>query len=69
MPGFWNRLIGRRRDASLRREAEEEQMSAAERRFVDEPVEDHQADDFAEEHLGGVDPDRFFGGGRPPRDD
>jgi hypothetical protein len=69
VPGFWDRLLGRRREAAVRREAEEEQMSPAERRFVEESVEDHQADAFIEEHLGGVDPNRLVEDDRPPRDD
>jgi len=44
-------------------------MSPAERRFVEESVEDHQADAFIEEHLGGVDPNRLVEDDRPPRDD
>jgi hypothetical protein len=68
MRGFWDRLIGRRRDAAARREAEEEQMSPAERRFVNESVEDHQADEFVEEHLGGIDPNRLLEEDQPPRD-
>jgi hypothetical protein len=58
MPRFWDRLLGRRREAAERREAEEEQMSPEERRFEDESFEDHQADEFVDEHFGAVDPYR-----------
>lgn len=46
--------------SATRREAEEPQISPAERRFVEEPVEDHAADTFAAEHLGGIDPERLL---------
>jgi hypothetical protein len=46
--------------AVLGREVEESQMSPSERRFVDESVEDHQADEGAAEHLGGIDPNRLL---------
>jgi hypothetical protein len=68
VPGFWDRLLGRRRDAAVEREAEEEQMSPDERRFVDESVEDRQADEFVGEHLGGVDPARLLEEDEPPRE-
>jgi len=68
VPGFWDRLFGRRRDAAVRREAEEEQMSPAERRFVEESVDDRQADEFVGEHLGGVDPNRLLDDDAPPRE-
>ena len=44
-------------------------MSPAERRFVEESVEDRQADDFVAEHLGGIDPGRLVEEGEPPRED
>jgi hypothetical protein len=68
MPGFWDRLLKRRRDDVIRREAEEKQMSKAERRRVEESVDDFQADEFVEEHLGGIDPNRLLGDDKPPRD-
>jgi hypothetical protein len=68
MPGFWDRLMGRRRDAATRREAEKEQMSKGERRVVERSVDDLQADEFVEEHLGGIDPSRLLGDDEPPRD-
>ena len=68
MPGFWDRLMGRRRDAANRREAEEEQMSKAERRAVEQSVDDFQADQFVDEHLGGINPNRLLGGDEPRRD-
>ena len=52
---LWNRIMRR----SVENEAEREHMSAAERRFTSESVEDHEADEFVAEHLGG----------RPPEDD
>jgi hypothetical protein len=65
--GLWSRLMGRSRDAAVAREAEEEHMSRAERRFVDESVEDHQADEFVGEHLGGIRPERLLDEDEPPR--
>jgi hypothetical protein len=44
-------------------------MSRAERRFVDESVEDRQAEGFVEEHLGGIDPKRLQAEGEAPRDE
>ena len=43
-------------------------MSPDERRFVDEDVTGHQQDEFVEEHLGGIDPNRLVDDARPPRD-
>lgn len=43
-------------------------MSPAERRFVDERIEDHQADEFVAEHLGGTDPARLVEDDEPPRE-
>jgi hypothetical protein len=45
----------------MEREAEEAGMSRRERDFADESIEDHQADDLAAEHLGGIDPQRLLG--------
>jgi hypothetical protein len=67
MPGFWSRLLGRRRAASVRRETEEEHMSPEERSFVDQRFDDYQADQFVEEHLGGIDPKRLLDDDKPPR--
>jgi ethanolamine utilization cobalamin adenosyltransferase len=53
------RLFRRLHPGAIRREAEEEQMSPAERRLVSEPAEYLQADHFVEEHLGGIDPRRL----------
>ena len=63
---LWSRVRGRGRDAAVAREAEEEQMSPAERRFVDERVEDHQAEDFVGGHLGGIRPERLLDDDEPP---
>ena len=49
MRTLWNRIMRR----TVEREAEREQMSPAERRYTAESVEDHQADEFIAEHLGG----------------
>ena len=43
-------------------------MSPAERRFVEESVDDRQADEFVGEHLGGVDPNRLLDDDAPPRE-
>ena len=67
LKAWWDRMLGRRRDAAFEREAEEEKMSPQERRFVEEPIEDHQADASAAEHLGGINPDRLLGDDGPPR--
>jgi hypothetical protein len=61
MAGLLSRLLGRRKDAAVDRAREEAQMSPAERRFVNENVEGHQADELVEEHLGGIDPNRLLG--------
>ncbi len=50
----------RERAAAVERETELEHMSGAERRFEEESVEDHQADSFADEHLGGINPNRLI---------
>jgi hypothetical protein len=68
MRGIWERLTARRRAAAIRREAQEEQMSPEERRFIDEGVEGNQADEFVEEHLGGIDPNRLLDDDEAPRD-
>jgi hypothetical protein len=64
---LWNRLMGRERDAAIKRETEREQMSPDERRFEEESVDDIQADAFVGEHLGGIDPDRLLDDDEPPR--
>ena len=69
MTGLLSRWFGRRKDAAAERVQEEEQMSPAERAFVDESVEDHEADEFVEGQLGGIDPDRLLGDEGRPRDD
>jgi hypothetical protein len=58
---LWNRIMRR----PVEREAEREHMSAGERHYTAESVEDHQADEFVEEHLGGREPD--FGEDDRPR--
>jgi hypothetical protein len=66
MAGFWERLTRGRRETAVEREATMEKMSPHEREFIEEPLEDTQADDFAAEHLGGIDPERLLADG-PPR--
>jgi hypothetical protein len=53
--------------AAVEREIEREHMSPTERRFTRESVEDHQAEGFVGEHLGGVDPERLLEDDEPPR--
>jgi hypothetical protein len=59
MSGFLQRLLGRFRGNEIRREQEETRMSPAERRRVETPIEDLQADRVVEERLGGTDPERL----------
>jgi hypothetical protein len=61
LSGLWNRIMRR----PVEREAEREHMSTGERHYTAESVEDHQADEFVEEHLGGREPD--FGEDERPR--
>jgi hypothetical protein len=56
---LWSRITNAFKSSAEKREDELLQMSPAERRYAEEPVEDHAADEFAEEHLGGTDPDRL----------
>ncbi len=60
--------MGRRNDAAVERAVEEQQMSPTERDFVEESVEDRQADIETEAHLGGIDPERLLDGETPRRD-
>ena len=53
------RLLRARRDHAGRERAA---MSPREREFVDESVEDRQAEGFVEEHLGGFRPERLLDG-------
>jgi hypothetical protein len=59
MSDFLQRLLGRFRTNEIRREQEETRMSPAERRRVETPIEDLQADQVVEERLGGTDPERL----------
>jgi hypothetical protein len=59
MSNFLQRLVGRLRGNAVRREQEETRMSPAERRLVETPIEDLQADRVVEERLGGTDPERL----------
>ena len=42
-------------------------MSAAERQFTGESIDDIQADEFVREHLGAIEPDRLVEDDKPPR--
>ena len=53
-------MTGRRNDAAVERAVEEQQMSATERDFIEESVEDRQADAESAAHLGGTDPKRLL---------
>ena len=64
---LWNRLVGRRNADAVEREVEMQRLSPAERRFAEENVENRRSDSTAEEHLGGIDPERLLGGSSPPR--
>ena len=57
----------RERAAAVERKTELDRMSPAERRFEEESVEDHQADSFVAEHLGGINPERLLDDDEPPR--
>jgi hypothetical protein len=67
--GLWAKLTRGRRESAVEREATMEKMSPEEREFIEEPLEDTQADDFAAGHLGGIDPERLLADGAPPADD
>lgn len=56
---LWNRIMGGSRAEAIERETERERGSESERRFATERVEDHQADEFIAEHMGGVEPERL----------
>ena len=64
---FWNKLMGREREAAVEHEAERERMSDEERRFDRESVDDIQADAVAREHLGAVSPEGLLGEDERPR--
>jgi len=66
---FWNRLTGRRAKSAADHDARLRQMSPEERRLAEQWVEDTQADEFAEQQLGGVDPARLIDDGRPRAED
>jgi hypothetical protein len=46
-------------NAAKERAVEELHMSPSERRFAEESIEGHQADEFVEGHLGGGHPERL----------
>ena len=53
--------FGRGKTADAKRADEEAHMSPAERQFIKEGVEGHQADEFVQGQLGGENPDRLLG--------
>jgi hypothetical protein len=59
--------VGHRSADAVERQVEIQQGSLAERHFVEESVEDRQADAAVKERLGGVDPERFLDDDEPPR--
>ena len=58
MKGFWARLFGRR-------ETDPDDPGFSRH----ESFEDRQSDEFVEEHLGGIDPNRLLPDESPPPDD
>ena len=62
-------MLGDRRDTATEREAEREQRSAEEKEHVSETADELEADEFVGGHLGGIDPDRLLGDGRPRPED
>jgi hypothetical protein len=64
---LWNRFLARRHTHAVERRAETGRRSPAERRYIDESMEDRQADGVAGEWLGGIDPARLLDDGERPR--
>jgi len=65
---FWNRFVRHGPDVHAdHREAEREKMSAAERQFTGESIDDIQADEFVSEQLGAIEPDRLVEDDKPRR--
>jgi hypothetical protein len=56
---LWARITKPFKSAAEKRNEELMEMSPAERAYAEEPVEDHAADEAAEEHLGGFDSDEL----------
>ena len=67
MGALWDRITRRGRDDAVKREAELEQMSPAERRFAEEGVENIAADELVGEQLGGRPLEDFVEEDEPPR--
>jgi hypothetical protein len=65
MAGWWRRLFGGGDDVDEWERIEEPPAVAEEYEFEHESVDTRQAEDFAEEHLGGIAPDRFIDDGEP----
>ncbi len=68
MRTFWSRLLARRKAGAVERRAEYERRTPAERRIVDESIEDRTSESAAEEWLGGSDPQRLLNTEESPRD-
>jgi hypothetical protein len=62
MKGIWARWFGRR-DAPT-----DDPVGPGHEHHHGESFEDRQADEFVEEHLGGVNPERLLPDEEPPRD-
>jgi len=62
LKGIWERLLGRRESS------DSDPASPERRRFSGESLEDRQADEFVEEHLGSIDPNRLLPDDEPSRD-
>ena len=56
---FWKKFMGRRDAAAVRRAEEAQVESPAERRESTEGIDGVAADEFVQQELGGVDPNRL----------
>lgn len=56
----------RETEAAVEHEAERERMSAAERRFDGQSIEDLQTDASTHEYLGGFEPESLLDDEKPP---
>jgi hypothetical protein len=66
---MFKRLLSRLRgEGPERRGQREATMSPGERSYSRERVEEHGVDEFVEEHLGGIEPNRLLDDDRPRRD-
>ena len=63
-------MLGDRRETATERATEREQRTVDEKEHVSESADELEADEFVGGHLGGIDPDRLLGDGRPrPQDE